>query len=191
MTGQVELCYVPASDSTALFVGDVVKLSSGNASQANGAPAVVRVASGTDVPYGVVIGITFEGVDDPTVTVPQVANLNTPVYRPASTARYVLVCTDPNAIYEVQLSSSGNSASTVAGYVGKNAGPALGSGGSTTTGASSMTLDTTSVATTATLPFKVVGFPHRPDNNAGDTYFSMWVKANNFSSANGTGSAGV
>jgi hypothetical protein len=53
-----------------------------------------------------------------------------------------------------------------------------------------MQLDSSGLATTATLPLKVVGFPNRPDNIPGDTYFSYYVKLNNTVNGTGTGSTG-
>ena len=63
--------------------------------------------------------------------------------------------------------------------------------GSTTTGASGMQLDSSGLATTATLPIKIVGFPNRPDNIPGDTYFSYHVKLNSIQYGTGTGQVGV
>lgn len=186
--GNLETVFVPASDSSVIMVGDPVKQLTGAARNPSGAMGVTRISGATDVVYGIVVGISFEGVGD-TVNVPPVTDLNTPVYRRASTDRYLLVVTDPNVIFEVQLSTSGNSASTVTGYVGKNASPTT-TAGSTTSGASGVSLDTTTVATTSTLSFKIVGFPNRPDNQPGDTYFSVYVKLNAGSYA-GAGTAGV
>jgi hypothetical protein len=190
LDGMLELAYIPASDAVNTSVGDLVKLSSGNA-PVTGAVPVVRITGATDVPYGVVVGIAFEGVGDPSQNTPPVNDLNTPIYRKASTGRYVYIVTDPNSIFEVQLTGSGLSAAAVQGYIGKNISPSLGAGSNTSSGSSSMTADQATVATTATLPLKVVGFPNRPDNVPGDTYFSVWVRPNNFSTGTGTGTAGV
>lgn len=188
MTGQVETVFVPASDSTVIMVGDAVKLL-GDARAATGVPTVTRVSGATDIPYGIVVGISFEGVGDLT-NMPPVNDLNTPIYRRASTDRYLLVCVDPNMVYEVQYAGTSVAAATITANVGQN-GQFLINAGSTTTGASGMQLDSSGLATTATLPLKIIGFPNRPDNIPGDTYFSYYVKLNTTQLATGTGSAGV
>lgn len=181
------LCFLPASDSSVVMVGDIVKLL-GDARAASGAPTVTRITNGsTDVPFGVVVGIGFEGVGD-TPNVPPVNDLNTPVYRRASTDRYVYVCVDPNAVYEAQLLATAQSAATITANVGLNA-PADITAGNTSSGASGMSIGTP--ATTATLPLKIVGFPSRPDNIPGDTYFSYLVKLNSAQLGQGTGTLGT
>lgn len=188
-SAQFELVYVPASDSSVIMVGDAVKQLTGAARQLNGAMGVTRVSAATDVPYGIVVGIAFEGVGD-AINMPPVNDLNTPVYRRASTDRYLYVVTDPNAVFEVQGSQTALTAATVAALVGKNASFSI-SAGNTASGSSGFALDTTSGATTATLPLKVMGYPNRPDNVPGDTYFSFYVKLNNTALGTGTGQAGV
>lgn len=172
--GQANLYFMPASDSTVVMVGDAVKLL-GDARAATGAPTVTRCGA-TDVPIGVVVGILFSGVGDVT-NMPPVSDLNTPVYRRASTDRYLLVADDPQLIYEVQYAGTSVAAATITANVGLN-GQFTTTAGSTTTGSSGMQLDSTGLATTATLPLKIVGFPNRPDNIPGDVYFSYYVKLN-------------
>jgi len=172
--GQANLYFMSSGDSTVVMVGDAVKLA-GDARSATGAPTVTR-AGATDVPIGIVVGIAFEGVGDVT-NMPPVNDLNTPVYRRASTDRYVYVCDDPDVIYEVQYAGTSVAAATITANVGLN-GQFTTTAGSTTTGASGMQLDSSGLATTATLPLKIVGFPNRPDNIPGDTYFSYYVKLN-------------
>ena len=185
--GQANVYFVPSSDSTVIMVGDAVKLA-GDARAATGAPTVTR-AGATDVPVGIVVGILFTGVGDLT-NMPPVNDLNTPVYRRASTDRYLLVCDDPNVIYEVQYAGTSVAAATITANVGLN-GQFTTTAGSTTSGASGMQLDSSGLATTATLPIKIVGFPNRPDNIPGDTYFSYFVKLNGSTNSSGTGQAGV
>lgn len=186
--GQVETVFVPSSDSTVIMVGDAVALL-GDARAATGVPTVTRLASATGIPYGIVVGISFEGQGDLT-NIPPVNDLNTPVYRRASTDRYLMVCTDPNVIYEVQLAGAGPAAAAATAMVGLNGQFTL-TAGSTTTGASGMQLDSAGQATTATLPLKIVGIPNRPDNIPGDAFLSFYVKLNTSQLATGTGTAGV
>lgn len=186
--GQANVYFMPASDSSVVMVGDAVKLL-GDARAATGVPTVTRVSGATDIPIGIVVGILFTGVGD-TTNVPPVNDLNTPVYRRASTDRYVLVADDPNIVYEVQLAGAGPAAATVTAAVGLN-GQFTTTAGNTTTGASGMQLDSAGQATTATLPLKIVGLPNRPDNVPGDAFISYWVMLNATSMSHGTGAAGV
>jgi hypothetical protein len=186
--GQSEVCFMDSGNSTVVMVGDIVQLA-GDARAATGVPTVTRLATATGVPYGVVVGILFTGVGD-TTNVPPVNDLNTPVYRRASTDRYVLVCTDPNVIYETQYAGTSVAAATITANVGLN-GQVVLTAGSTTSGSSGMQLDSSGLATTATLPLKIVGFPNRPDNIPGDVYFSYYVKLNGATLGGGTGQVGV
>lgn len=188
MTAQTEMCFMPSTDATVVMVGDAVQLL-GDARSPTGVPTVTRQASATGVPFGIVVGISYEGMGD-VQNVPPVNDLNTPVYRRASTNRYVMVCTDPNAVYEVEFAGAGPAAATATANVGLN-GQFLLTAGNTSSGASGMQLDSSGLATTATLPLKIVGFPYRPDNTPGDAFFSYWVKLNGSTLSNGTGQAGV
>jgi hypothetical protein len=185
--GQSNVYFVPSTDSTVIMVGDAVKLA-GDARAATGAPTVTR-SGATDVPVGIVVGILFTGVGD-TTNMPPVSDLNTPVYRRASTDRYLLVCDDPNVVYEVQYAGTSVAAATITANVGLN-GQFTTTAGSTASGASGMQLDSSGLATTATLPLKIVGFANRPDNIPGDVYFSYFVKLNGSTNSSGTGQAGV
>jgi hypothetical protein len=183
--GQASLYFVPSSNSDVIMVGDVVKLA-GDARSPTGVPTVARHASGaTEAAVGVVVGIVFSGVGD-VQNMPPVNDLNTPVYRRASTDRYLLVADDPNLVFEGQTSG----ATFATANVGLNC-EIDATAGSTTSGASGMSIDLAALATTATLPLKVVGFPSRPDNNIGDTYTNAYVVINNHQYKGSTGTAGV
>lgn len=163
--------YVPASDATALYVGDCVKIA--GTADANGRRGVTKAAVG-DAICGTVVEVY-----------PNFANLNTPQYRAASVAQYVWVADDPNTIFEVQI--SGTIATT---DVGLNANFAD-AGGNTQTGISGETLDGTTKATTATLTFKILDFDVTPDNDPTLANAKVYVKINNHQLASGTGTLGV
>lgn len=186
-TGQANVYFVPSSDSTVIMVGDAVKFL-GDARAASGVPTVTRISGATDIPVGIVVGILFTGVGD-TGNVPPVTDLNTPMYRRASTDRYLLVADDPALVYEVQYAGTSVAAATVTANVGLNGQFTL-TAGSTSTGSSGMQLDSSGLATTATLPLKIVGIPPRPDNIPGDTYISYYVKLNS-STYGSLGTTGV
>jgi hypothetical protein len=186
--GQANVYFVPASDATVIMVGDAVKLL-GDARAASGVPTVTRVSGATDIPVGIVVGILFTGIANEAQNTPPVNDLNTPMYRRASTDRYLLVADDANLVYEVQYAATSVAGATITANVGLNGQFTL-TAGSTTSGSSGMQLDSVGLATTATLPLKIVGFPNRPDNIPGDTYFSYYVKLNS-STMGSLGTTGV
>jgi hypothetical protein len=164
-------------------VGDAVKLL-GDARSPTGVPTVTR-ALATDALVGVVVGILFTGVGDLQNT-PPVNDLNTPVFRRASTDRYLLVADDAQLVFEAQTSG----AVLATADIGLNTALSV-AAGSLLSGASGMSVDLASKAITATLPLKLIGFPSKPDNNIGDAFTSVYVRINNHQLSAGTGSAGV
>jgi hypothetical protein len=148
MTGGCEIFNVPASDATALFIGDPV-VKAGSADADGIATATRAAASGTIT--GVVVG-TMDASKNPTSS------------RAASVNSYVLVCTDPNVVYEVQEDAVGGA--LAAADVGLNA-DIIVAAGNAYTHLSGVMLDTSTKATTSTLPLKILGFVQRPDNAIG------------------------
>lgn len=166
-TGGLEMFYHPASDATALYIGDPV-VKNGSADAAGIAGVVRAVAAGPIT--GVVAGFVPDGVTD-------MAG-----YGAASTAFYVLCVTDPSEIFEIQENSG-----LTAADVGLNANMTTGSGGAYTK-RSGFTLDAATKATTATLALKIMGLKPVPGNDFG-AYNKVLVKINNSTEASGT--AGV
>lgn len=161
--GQVREYVVLAADSTALFVGDLVKLT--GAADTDGRATVTQAAAG-DTVVGVVVGF---GVNPD--------NLNI-TYRPASTLRTVMVADSPDIIFEAQADET-----LAAASVGLNANFVVGTG-NTATGASGMEVDTSTAATTATLPLKILGFSRRVDNEVGAADAKVEVMINKHQMAN-------
>lgn len=150
-TGSIRQYAVPASDGTAIFVGDPVKLV-GTSQFINGQTlANVAQAATGDVIVGVVVGVLAETRDSL-------------IYRAASTQRILLVNDDPNALFEIQQVNSGTA--LTANDIGLNANFVV-AAGSTVTGQSGVTLDNTTEANTNTLDLKIVGMPNRLDNDPG------------------------
>lgn len=169
--GKLGRYFVPASDSTAIFQGDLVKL--GGALDSTGVPTVAKFVAGTDsAAVGVAVGFSINPL-----------NLNSPQYRAASTAQYVLIADGVDTVYEIQ---SGVAATPTT--LTQNA-QVADAGGSTTTGQSGMTI--TSFATTATLPLKCLGAVQRVDNDITSNNYKVLVTINNHQLAAGTGTAGV
>ena len=140
-----------ASDGTATYIGDFVKLV-GTTSFINGQtiPNVVQAATG-DVIVGVVVGVCADTRDSL-------------IYRAASTLRRVLVCDDPNALFEMQQASGGTA--LTANDIGLNADFVV-AAGSAYSGLSGTTINNVGEATTNTLDLKLVGMPNRADMDPG------------------------
>lgn len=164
--GAANKYYIPATDATAVYVGGLVKLA--GSADANGIPTVTGNVSAGNVVVGVVVGVDpVEGVSS--------INLDR-TYRPASTAMYVWVADDPEVVFECQ--EDGDTTPIAAASVGLNATLINLTSGSTSTGRSSMEIDSTTVATTATLDVQILRLAQKPDNAIG-AYAKWLVKLNN------------
>ena len=187
--GQSNIYYVPSSDGTALFVGDPVKLlADGNA---QGISQVTKATAGAAV-LGVIVGIINTKMDPVSgqMSGGSIA-LDTPVYRPASTGQYVLVCDSPDVVYEVEAVTGSNASYSFAvADIGQNADLST-VAGSTTTGTSGAALNMAGAAATATLQWKILGTVQRPDNEPTGANTKVLVKINNAQMSAGTGTAGV
>lgn len=144
--------FIPSTDSTAVFVGDPVKLA--GSADGQGIATVAQAAAGDKV-VGVVVGVDqVRDVGDANFSLYR-------TYRPASIGMYVWVIDDPNAIFEIQ--ADDDSATLAATDIGLNADFIVGSG-STVNGVSGVELDTSTKATTSTLGLRIQGLVQRPDN---------------------------
>lgn len=139
-------------DATAIYIGDPVKLSGTSTTINDVVYTDVDQAATGDVIVGVVVGVLPDTADSL-------------IYRAASTARRVLVATDPFLEYEIQEVSGGTALTAAA--IGLNANFVVGSG-STTTGLSGVELDNSTEATTNTLDLQIVGLVARSDNEVGE-----------------------
>jgi len=179
--GQANIYGVASGDSTALFVGDVVKLAAdGNAAGIQYVTAHAAGTAGTGQPaLGVVVGIINTKLDpvDGRMSAGSIS-LDTPVYRPGSVEQYVLVADSPDLIYEVEATAAGSAYSFAVADVGQNANIFAGSG-STTTGNSAHSLNMSDKGTAATLPFKIVGVSKKIDNEVTGNYTKVLVQINN------------
>lgn len=186
--GSVNIYSTGTGDATAIFVGDPVVLT-GTADSA-GIATVAKAGQGTSV-LGVVVGIVPAKMDPVTGKMSAGSvSLDTPQYRVASTATYVLVNDSPDTVYEVEAVTGANAASSFAATsVGLNADTAT-VAGSTTTGVSAAALDMSTAAATATLQFKILGTVQRVDNESTGNSTKVLVKINNAVMGGGTGSTG-
>lgn len=179
--GQANIYATSASDNTALFVGDVVKLAAdANAQGIQYVAAATAGVAGTGAPVvGVVVGVINTKLDPVTGNMSSGSiALDTPVYRPASTAQYVLVADAPDLIFEVEATNAGSAYAFAVADVGQNANINAGAG-STVTGNSAHSLDLNDKGTAATLPFKIVGVAQRVGNEITGNYTKVNVQINN------------
>lgn len=159
-SGAANTYYVPASDGTALFIGDPVILA-GSADTAGTAPTVTRATAGaTNRITGVVVGFQPSPAFVPYG------------YRPASTAMYVLVADDPYIEYAIQADADG----IAADQVGLNANLTAGSG-STATKRSGFILDGTTPADDVTYQLRILGLEPQINNEVG-AYADVLVRIN-------------
>lgn len=160
--------YVPASDSTALFLGDpVIMTGAANTTEVNGhapgtLPVVTIHTAGANPMTGVIVGV--ESVDRGDL-----------VYRAASTARVVYVADDPDLIFHVR---DNGAAAPLHTWVSSNANLASGTG-STGFGVSAYVIaGATTPTNTAAAALRIVGLADIPGNIL-DEYAVWEVTINN------------
>lgn len=162
---QGQLFAIASDASNTYAIGDVVKLTTG--SDANGIAYVTKMTADADIPMGVIVGIRPA---DPGVSLEGTnIDLAKLYLTKSSGTRYVYVITDPTVVYEAQ-------ADTYAlADVNKNVG-ANWTADQTTLAQSAPQSSTTIKASTVlalgssgslALPFMVIGFAARQDNEAG------------------------
>ena len=168
---QGNLYHIPAGDTSAYYIGDVVK-SAAN-SDANGVPDVAK-AAGTDTLRGVIVGVL---PSQPYGTSLQGATLDLAnTFIPATKTRdyYVMVVDDPETIFEVQ--GDATATNQIAANSNKNA--SLTVTAPTAPGQWSNTvINSSTIATTNTLNIRLVGLVQKP-NNAFGAYARWLVKIN-------------
>lgn len=163
--GQFNIYEIVAGDSTATFVGDLVKADNGTATDVY--PTCIRAGTSGEVTSGLLLGAIVGFVVDYT-------NLNPPVYRSASTKRFALVADATDLIFTAQ---DGATTATTATQIGLNTGY-MATAGSSTTGLSNMVTGTTSPTTTNSLPLKVIQIINSPDNASASALQKLLVMIN-------------
>ncbi len=164
---------LPAGESENVMVGDLVILSNSAATETY--PAVERAAASGAVTaavlVGAVVGFEVQGAGLNAGS----PNLDVPLYAREDVKKIVYVADDPDLVFECQEDSVGGAIATAS--IGLNAG-FVATAGSTTTGASGMELDSSSVNTTNSLPLQIVGRVDRPDNEAATAECKYLVRIN-------------
>jgi len=184
-TGAARTYAIPTSDTTASYaIGDVVMIAGG--SDANGIPYAVKIPAANSanfVPVGVIVGVS---VADASVSL-QAATLDlTQTYITAGTrtaVRYIRVADDPNLLWSVSAGATATNV-TLAKVGNYNAGLSSFYSGADQTYAidqnatvttllspnapySNIIVASGTIATTATLPIRLMGLYQTADNSAG------------------------
>ena len=161
--GQVNMYYIPAADTNQYNPGDAVKSAAGG--DANGIPQVVKITNGTDTARGVVFGCLVANPNLPSLVG---TNLDLTVQNiPATKTKdyYVLVCDDPNVLYELQ-DDGITTANLVAASCNKNASYTVTNPTAPQQNSATVLLSS-SINTTATLSLKLMGLVQKPNNAYG------------------------
>ncbi len=164
--GSSTLYGVSASDATAMFVGDLVKVDSTNRSTAIAdvyAPLIpfITVTGGT-ITTTVYRGVAVGFLPEPEFSNTGRASLGL-YYRLASTARYAFVVDDPSVIFEAEESGTNSYVSASNNAINKLL-DITATAGSTTTGISQYTLTGAAGGATTNKPFRVLRGTQRPNN---------------------------
>jgi hypothetical protein len=169
--------YVPSTYGTALYVGDPVTLTGTSNT------AVVKVPGGGSFGIGTMNEINKATLGDSNSNAERIAGvivgfapLPTDLsknYNPASTARVVYVCDDPDMIFEIQANGAIPAAS-----MGLNAIMIQDHNGSTATGLSGIELDTTGTAPAADASYQLLirSAVNREDNDTTLTHAKVLVQ---------------
>lgn len=162
--GATNKYYVPSSDSTAIYIGGLVKPA--GSADADGVMSVTGNVATGDAVIGVVVGFVPVTRDSPT-------------YREASTERYVLVADNPGLVFEVQEDSVGGALAATA--VGNTADLTGFTAGSTATGLSAIEIDSSTATASGdgTQDVLILGLSQSLADNEIGTNARYMVRLNN------------
>lgn len=152
---------------TSIFHGDIVRIGGSADTTAEGYLVKDTGTTTLTKPIGVFMGCRY--------TESTTGQIVYREYFPASTAAsdiYAFVADDPNTVFQLQSDEA-----VAQSKLGLNFALVQGSG-STTTGQSAVALDGSTLATTNTLPMRVIGFQIGPNSAIGDTYTDCLVTYN-------------
>jgi hypothetical protein len=166
--GSIRDYAMTVNSATAIFKGDIVAIGVASAGQPSALTATPTTSTRGLV--GVAVGVSYV---DPVLKYQVYSN-----FLPAGaiTAGYtnvaIRVVEDPDQLYQVQ-----GDGAVAATEIGMNA-PLTNFGGSTTTGNSTIALDASATANTATLAVRIVDLVNGPFSTPGDAYTDCIVKFN-------------
>lgn len=192
--GQLNRYYVAATDAVAIFNGDLVQLAAVTDTQGQtvisgvpsiggtqGAKKVTETTPGTvdaAAAVGVMCGVSINPL-----------NLNSPQYRVASTAQYILVADSPDTVYEIQSAVAPTPTDLNGNATITDSNLPTSTALSLVTGQSAMFIS--AYTNTATAVVKVVGARQSVDNDITSANYKVLVMINNHQYAGGTGTAGI
>jgi hypothetical protein len=165
---QQRVYYIPSTDTSAYYVGDVVKTVDGG--DAAGTPAIAKCASG-DVPRGTVTGVLLANPNNPSIQGVNLDLTTTSVPSSKSQAYYVFVNDDPDQAYVIQ----GDSTTFATTDLNKNASYTV---AAPSTGAQLSATVLTGTTTSSTAVLKIVGIEPVSSNTLGQ-YTRFIVLFNN------------
>lgn len=158
ISGTIKTYSAPSSYATDIFIGDPVVVTG---ARSNGYQNVnVATAGATNQLTGFVVGF---------IPTPGIVSLG---YGAASTVRYVQVCDNPDALFELQEDAVGGAIAEAS--IGLNVDLVSGSG-STYTKKSGWMIDSSTVASGATLQMIIRDIVTRVDNEAGGTSYAKYL----------------
>lgn len=162
-SGGFRLYKIASGYATGIFYGDLVEFvaSAGTIQKSTGTTAVT--------PVGVFMGVEYMSAAQGLLQRNQWTASTTV---PTGTTAWAYVADDPDMLFELQASATlGQNA------IGTNAAIVQGAG-STATGISGVTLNAATIATTATLPVRIVDYVRRPGSALGDSFTDVIVRLN-------------
>ena len=165
---QQRVYYIPSTDTSAYYIGDVVKTIDG--SDTNGTPAIAKCATG-NVPRGVVSGVLINNPNLPSIQGVNLDLTTTSIPASKSADYYVLVNDDPDQVFLIQ----GDGTTFVTTDVNKNATYTVAAPSLSNQMSASVLTGTTTFSTAV---LKIVGIEPIPGNILGP-YVRFMVMFNN------------
>ena len=158
---------VTNSYGTSIFYGDVVKVV---------AAGTVEKDSGTTTmtPVGIFVGCSYT---DPNTNQPTYSQMWTASTSATDIKAYVV--DDPNVVFQAQ-----GDATLAQTALGNNV-AVVQTAGSTSIGHSKNAIDSSTIATTKTLPVLIIGFVDGPNSSVGDSFTDVLCKFNSGGDATG------
>jgi hypothetical protein len=166
--GSIRDYAMTVNSATAIFKGDIVAIGVASAGQPTALTATPTTSTRGLV--GVAVGVSYV---DPVLKYQVYSNfLPAGAVSAGYTNVMIRVVEDPDQLYQVQ-----GDGAVAATEIGMNA-PLTNFGGSTTTGNSTIALDASATANTATLAVRIVDLVNGPFSTPGDAYTDCIVKFN-------------
>ena len=159
-TGKVRHYKIASNYGTAIFYGDFVKIvSSGTVEKDTGTTACT--------PIGVFVGVSYTDPNTNQKTFSQ-------TYPASTVASDISAYVVDDPYLEMQMQGDASLAQTALG----NNVAVVQTAGSTTIGRSKNAVDSSTIATTNTLPLRIMQFIDGPDSSVGDSFTDVIVKFN-------------